>query len=623
MHLTATTTRTLLRLLANLVRTVARHRQRSHRLNRRADDQASCNGNVDCCEIHSERPEETYPNKVSALSLGAEKSARGNIVTNGILGATRMGQRRTTAAELIRRRNRKLLVVLLLTLPGCRTARESIVSKPALPTPNSYASIESRDKGDVVQETSGHGQGVEKTTGATLVGFRTHQDDSELDDQDAVVSSEQSNNDDIEFLNGDEQSDVATENTFAGFLDGVAVESTEPGTPVTLDELIATAVASHPSIAAARQKVAAASHRIPQATSLEDPIVGNTFWPIHDQALQTAGHQFSLSQKVPWPEKLDARGQVAYREVQVARAEVARREVEITEAVCLAYYELWLAAELVRIVDDNTELVEDLIAVSEARYRTGGSQQDVLRAELEGDRLSEQLIALRRQREQARADLGALVRMPMNYMPVAADELEVDEVAPQIEQLVAQAEQCNPTLQGLAAEIARDRAKESLACLQQYPDFQLGLGYSVVSDDHNVLSPVANGHDNINFSIGVTLPIWRDKINAGISEAAHNRSSATLRREAERDRLRGTLRRQVAAAYAAIEQLELLRTRLIPRTEQTLTISTADYQNEKADFTDLVATYRELLALQVQVARTKATLASTLAQIERTVGCPY
>ena len=276
-----------------------------------------------------------------------------------------------------------------------------------------------------------------------------------------------------------------------------------------------------------------------------------------------------------------------------------------------------------RIVDDNTELVEDLIAVSEARYRTGGSQQDVLRAELEGDRLAEQLIALRRQREQARADLGALVRMPMNYMPVATDELEVDEVAPQIEQLVAQAEQCNPTLQGLAAEIARDRAKESLACLQQYPDFQLGLGYSIVSDDHNVLSPVANGHDNINFSIGVTLPIWRDKINAGISEAAHNRSSATLRREAERDRLRGTLRRQVAAAYAAIEQLELLRTRLIPRTEQTLTISTADYQNEKADFTDLVATYRELLALQVQVARTKATLASTLAQIERTVGCPY
>ncbi|WDQ18080.1 TolC family protein [Rhodopirellula sp. P2] len=389
--------------------------------------------------------------------------------------------------------------------------------------------------------------------------------------------------------------------------------------------MVSTALATHPSIAAARQKVAAAQHRIPQVTALEDPMLGNTFWPIHDQALQTAGgrigHQFSLSQKVPWPEKLDARGAVAARDVQIAMAEIRRAEIEIIEAVQLAYYELWLADELIRIVEDNTELVEDLIKVSEARYKTGGSQQDVLRAEIEGDRLEEQLIGLRQQKEQARADLGALVRQPMNLMPTAVDEIGVSEAAPQLEVLVAEAEACNPTLQGLAAEIARDRAKESLACLQQYPDFQLGIGYSIVSDDHDVISPVANGHDNINFSVGVTLPIWRDKINAGVREAAHDRSATTLRREAEQDKLRGTLRRQVAAAYASIEQLELYRERLIPRTEQTLEIATADYQGKKADFTDLIATYRELLSLQVQVARAEARLASTLAQIEKTVGC--
>ncbi|WP_231743691.1 TolC family protein [Stieleria neptunia] len=205
-------------------------------------------------------------------------------------------------------------------------------------------------------------------------------------------------------------------------------------------------------------------------------------------------------------------------------------------------------------------------------------------------------------------------------MPTTVDELHLDEAEPELDSLVAHAERSNPMLRGLAAEIARDRAKESLACLQQYPDFQLGLGYSIISDDHDVLSGVANGHDNINFTVGVTLPIWRDKINAGIREAAHQRSSTSLRLDAERDRVRGSLRRQVAAAYAAIEQLELFRDRLIPRTEQTLQIATADYQGKKADFTDLIATYRELLALQVQVARAKANLASTLAQIERIAG---
>ncbi len=395
--------------------------------------------------------------------------------------------------------------------------------------------------------------------------------------------------------------------------------------PHELQSLIAQAVASHPSIIAARQKVASVSNRVPQATALGDPMFNNTFWPIQDQALQTAGgrvgHQFGLSQKIPWPTKLDARGDVARREVQVAQAEVAKAERHVVESVRLAYYELWLADELIRIVKDNEALVSDLIAVSEARYKAGGSQQDVLRAELEGDKLEDQLISLRRQKEQACADLGTLVRQPVQLMPTAFADLNVTEVAPQLEVLVASAERCNPTLQGLAAEIARDRAKESVACLQKYPDFNLGLGYSIISDNSNAISPVANGHDNINFTIGITLPVWRDKINAGINEAAHQRNNTINRREAERDRLRGQLRRQVAAAYAAVEQLELFRDRLVPRTEQTLEIATADYQGKKADFTDLVDIYQELLRYQVQVARTKATLASTLAQIERTVGC--
>ena len=87
-----------------------------------------------------------------------------------------------------------------------------------------------------------------------------------------------------------------------------------PEQTTDLDSLIAQALATHPKLAAARQRVAALSHRVPQVTALDDPMFGNTFWPIQDQALQTAGgrvaHQFSLNQKVPWPKKLDTRGSI-------------------------------------------------------------------------------------------------------------------------------------------------------------------------------------------------------------------------------------------------------------------------------------------------------------------------
>jgi len=150
-----------------------------------------------------------------------------------------------------------------------------------------------------------------------------------------------------------------------------------------LDDLIAKALAIHPSIQAALHRVAAARCRIPQAKALDDPTFDNTIWPIQDQALQTAGgrvaHQFALSQQVPWPAKRDARAAVALREMRVAEAEVEKLRREITAEVKLAYYQLWLAAELIEILEDNQEIVKDLIQVSEARYQAGGSQQDVLR----------------------------------------------------------------------------------------------------------------------------------------------------------------------------------------------------------------------------------------------------
>ncbi|NND97123.1 MAG: TolC family protein [Pirellulaceae bacterium] len=410
---------------------------------------------------------------------------------------------------------------------------------------------------------------------------------------------------------------------FVSFLRAATGQNDAQATP--LESILSIAMSSHPQIAAARHKVAAAAQRVPQAAALPDPMLSNTFWPIHDQALQTAGgrvgHQMALSQQVPWPSKRTARTAVAAREIDVARAELAKVELEIITAIKLAYYQCWLTDKAISILKDNQELVSDLIQVSQARYKTGGSQQDVLRAEAEHDKLEARLIELRKQRTRAHANLGVLIQQPIDFTPTIAADLGVNQVHAQLESLIASAEYCNPTLRGLSAEVARDRQKENLACQQKYPDMQLGIAWSLIDDNTNVISPVANGHDNINFTFGVTLPIWRDKINAGIREAAHTRSDSQYRVQAERDRLRGQLRRQLADAFAAAEQKKLFDERLVPRTQQILKIATADYQGKKADFTDLIDIYQELLGYQIQVATIEATLASTIAQVERSVGC--
>jgi outer membrane protein TolC len=86
--------------------------------------------------------------------------------------------------------------------------------------------------------------------------------------------------------------------------------------------------------------------------------------------------------------------------------------------------------------------------------------------------------------------------------------------------------------------------------------------------------------------------------------------------------LYGKLRRLLAQADAFTEQRDIYEQRIIPRTEDTLKLSIADYRGKRTDFFSLIETYRELLMFETQLARIDASLAGTVAQIERAVGCP-
>ena len=102
----------------------------------------------------------------------------------------------------------------------------------------------------------------------------------------------------------EQSDDPVVENELPSPADIAPDESSENAQSV--DYFIGLALAQHPSIQAARQRVSAEANRIPQVRALPDPKFNNTFWPIHDQAcrLRPAGlgirclyHRSSLGQK--------------------------------------------------------------------------------------------------------------------------------------------------------------------------------------------------------------------------------------------------------------------------------------------------------------------------------------
>ena len=83
----------------------------------------------------------------------------------------------------------------------------------------------------------------------------------------------------------------------------------------------------------------------------------------------------------------------------------------------------------------------------------------------------------------------------------------------------------------------------------------------------------------------------------------------------------GKLRRLLSEIDALDQQRLLYQERIVPRAQQALDIALSEYVVGKTNFVQLADNYSELLRYRLQVVKLEATLASRLAQLQRTVGC--
>ncbi len=401
---------------------------------------------------------------------------------------------------------------------------------------------------------------------------------------------------------------------------------TEPSLagPQDVDFFVQLALERNPEILAAQRAVEAQAERIPQVTALDDPLLADTFQPFENHSVQTAAgrgpNTLTLNQKLPWLAKLRVRGEVAEQETRIALTRLAQAQLKVIEDVKLAYYELAYTQGAIEIVERDQDLLVNLLRFAEARYRTGTtSQQDVLRAQVALEQLHNRLITLDRSLGIAQADLAKVLRTSPDADLKAITEIEVPKVPQQIDALYDAAVRCRPELEERLVAIVRSERKRELARLNYYPDFNVGLGWQAITGD-DAISPVTNGNDNLSFMVGVSLPIWRDKLEAGVREAESRTVESARRYDASRDDTMRLIRRYIVQAESLEQQIRLFRDSIIPKSEQTLRVSTADYRVNKLDFQQILDNWSDLLEFHLQVVRLEASLNQTLASLERVIG---
>src|SRR5262249_40120082 len=159
-----------------------------------------------------------------------------------------------------------------------------------------------------------------------------------------------------------------------------------PG-PQPVDVYIRLALAQNRTVRAAWLNVQALQFRIPQVTSLDDPVVSNTVFPIPSVAPQYSLMGYMpygalLAQQFPWCGTLRLRGRAAEQDVKVALFELAAAQLDVVANVKRAYQDLAFAQRAEAILRENRTLATEFVTLASERYRTGGATQtDVLRSE--------------------------------------------------------------------------------------------------------------------------------------------------------------------------------------------------------------------------------------------------
>jgi len=392
--------------------------------------------------------------------------------------------------------------------------------------------------------------------------------------------------------------------------------------PQPVETYIAYALARNPDIHAAYKQVEAAALRVPQAASLEDPMLEvNPYLAPMQMGEMEQVIQMGVSQQIPWFGKLRTRAAAAEQGAQRARAELAATELAVIEQVKIAYYELYFVQQAIQVTQADRELLGGLLEIAGSRFRIGQvSQQDVLRAELEVLDIENQLIQLRQERESAQARLARRLHLSPETPIQTLDQLPAEQIPRDLHRLYEQAIAARPELHAQLADVMRERRNVDLARLDYFPNVRLsGMWMGMVMPDNGMPGPPDTGNAFL-LGVGVNLPIYRKRLDAGVQEAEARVVSSARQYDSLRDQTQEEVKDLFAQISSQQELLRLLGDEIVPKAEQTFEVSLRAYEVGEVTFLQLVDNWRQLLRFQLSAYRLEAQLRQSLARLERAVG---
>jgi outer membrane protein, heavy metal efflux system len=374
-----------------------------------------------------------------------------------------------------------------------------------------------------------------------------------------------------------------------------------------LEDFVLFTMLNRPTVAATYQDWVASVERITMERSLPDPRL--TFSTDIQEMLM--GVMPGLMVDLPGPGKLRAAAAVASAESEARYFEFEAAVLKGAFDVKRAYYQLYFLERRIAVNRETLVLLHDVEKLARTQNEVGkATLQDLLRAQIEAERLETEITNLEDSRAALLAEFKAALGLkPSEANPPVPKQFASTELREPLDELWAVATKRNPRLQRMTAEVRAAEAFITVARRARVPDFSAGIEADVKANPV-MFTP----------SLGVTLPIWRDKIAAQIAAAQAGKRAAEARLTGEEIDLAVEFAQRSFILRESTRNVSLLSERLLPKARQSLEVARSSYAAGRSGYLDLTDAQRTLLEFQLAEieARTQRELA--LAELSLLIG---
>ncbi len=410
----------------------------------------------------------------------------------------------------------------------------------------------------------------------------------------------------------------STRRRFALFLAGVVIfwPSRAPAqptfalpSPLGLTEVIRIAGERRDEIQAARARARAGEARPTVVSALDDPMIS----PSVDHLpfmLDGADVSVTIEQRFPISGIRGHRRASALADVDRLRADASRTTLDVGVQAANAFLMLQERRQTAALVDEQVGFARDVVAAANARYAGGTAPQaDVLRAEVEVARLNVFAKALIAEVSGAEAMLNTTLALDADQPVPALAALAFAQPVPSWTAIKA-ALPSRPELAAGRAEIARADA-ELLVMRDMYrpmASIRTGPAYTM-----------AEGRGWMAM-VGISLPIWRTKLRAGVAEAQAMRAMSEVDLQAMTRMIEGDAAVAVNQLQAARDRQSAITIDLLPRARMVIEPAVAGYAAGQLPLVSVIEAVQALWRVQADLIAADTELGLAWARLGRAIG---